>query len=91
MLRGVTMRHIETGWNSYRKMVVPSEASDVQVRETRQAFFAGAAILFESLMIMLEPSDEPTDTDMQRMEDIQSEIDEFGLALDLKFFKTVEH
>lgn len=85
------MRHIETGWNSYRKMVVSSEASDVQVRETRQAFYAGASILFESLMMVLEPGDEPTDTDMQRMEDIQSEIDEFGLGLDLKFFKTVEH
>ena len=84
-------RYIEIGWNSYRAKVVPGDASDVQLTETRQAFFAGAAVLFEGIMAGLDNTAEPTDGDMQRMADIQAEIDEFGLALDIKFFKTSEH
>lgn len=37
------MRFIERGWNSYRKLL-PADAPPIQIKETRQAFYAGAAI-----------------------------------------------
>lgn len=85
------MKYIERGWDSYRRLVVPRDASETQIKETRQAFYAGASILFQSLMLTLDPGETETDADMQRMADLQAEIDEFGQQLDIKMFKTAEH
>jgi hypothetical protein len=85
------MKYIKHGWDSYHRLVVPRNASDIQVTETKQAFYAGAAILFQALMLTLDPGVEPTDTDMQRMADIQAEIDAFGQLLDKKVLKIPEH
>lgn len=78
------MKLIENGWNSYRRYVVPAEAGEQQVRETRQAFFAGAAILQALIMRKLSPGrDEITAEDMAMMAAIQAELDAFGQQLDL--------
>jgi hypothetical protein len=37
------MNIIESQWESYRLQVLPVDASRTQVRETKRAFFAGAA------------------------------------------------
>jgi hypothetical protein len=88
----LTKKPIEAGWKSYRKLVIPKEATDVQIRECRQAFYAGAAILFKGIMGALDSESEPTDADMERMQRIQDELDEFGLQLDLRYLKTTgEH
>jgi len=87
----MTTKFIELGWNSYRSMVIPDDAPDIQVKESRQAFFAGATILFEGLMGALDSGEEPTEADMQRMAAIQDKIDEFGQELDVKYLKTAEH
>ena len=71
------MKAIARGWDSYRTTVVPIHASKVQVNETRQAFYAGAAILYETIMRMLDPGEDATEADMQRMVDLQMELDEF--------------
>lgn len=83
-------RAIERLWESYRTMVVPADASETQIRETRQAFFAGAAILFEGILQNLSSSeDEITEADMTLMADVQAEIDEFGQQLDLRYLRSV--
>lgn len=82
------MKYIEKGWNSYRTLL-PKDAGEVQIRETRQAFFGGAAILFEAMMRMLDPGEEPTEADMQRMSDIQKELHEFGQKLDETYLPTL--
>lgn len=79
-------KYIEQGWQSYRKLLVDSGAGEVQIKETRQAFFAGAAVLFHSIMQGLDPGEEETDNDMQRMTDIANELTEFGQKLDAKYF-----
>lgn len=84
-------KYIEEGWKSYRSTVVPSNASDIQLKETRQAFFAGVAILFEVLMMDLDPGKEPTDEDMRRMDDLHAEIDEYGQSLDRRYFGKRKH
>ena len=77
---------IETGWKSYRKLI-PADAPEVQLRETRQAFYAGAAVLFEAMLLVLEPGEEPTDADMRRMDGIAQELREFGRSLDTHYLR----
>ena len=92
------MKLIERAWESYARMVVPKGADELQIKETRQAFYSGASILF-SIMTGVhffdgEPGDddiEPTDTDMQLMSDIQAEIDAFGAELDLAILGIRRH
>lgn len=68
---------IEAGWVGLAMMSIPLTAGDVQRREMRNAFFAGAQHLFSSIMSMLEPDAEPTENDMRRMDLISSELNEF--------------
>jgi hypothetical protein len=69
---------VEAGWLGYRASVIPPEASQIQVRETRQAFFAGATHLFFSLMHAMDPEEEPTDADEERMAKIHQELEAFA-------------
>lgn len=78
-------KYIEPGWQGYRNVVLPADASDVQLQECRQAFFAGAAILMQSIMQTLDPGTEPTDADLERMSSIQAELDEFGQQIDQRY------
>ena len=87
----MTQKYIEAGWESYRSMVIPKDAPDIQIRETRQAFYAGSALLWQSLMLFLDNDVEPTTDDMQRMEDIQVEIDAYGQQLDRDLLKLPTH
>ncbi len=82
---------IKDGWDSYQEMVVPIDAPDVQIAETKQAFYSGAAILFHTIMLGLEGGDEATDADMQWMQDLQNEIDAFGQQLDCKILGFTQH
>jgi hypothetical protein len=68
---------IELGWLSYLAVVIPADAGDVQVNESRLAFFAGAQHLWSSIMNVIDPGTEPTEQDMQRMDRINRELDEF--------------
>ncbi len=81
-------RYIETAWRRYRDHTVPTLAGDVQVRETRKAFFAGAAILHTLIMENQAASDNVTDDELQAMvaklEDILDEIREFDLSLHIE-------
>lgn len=81
-------RMIEAGWQGYRKILVESGAGETQLKETRQAYFSGAAILFQTIMSALDQGEdtEPTDADMALMDDIEKELAEFGQQLDHQFF-----
>lgn len=70
-------RLIEVGWLSLRVAAIPAEAPEVQLAEMRQAFFAGAQHLFSSLMAIMDADREPTAKDLERMDLIQRELDEF--------------
>jgi hypothetical protein len=72
---------IEAGWISLRVAAVPLDATPLQLTEMRKAFFAGAQHTFSSIMTMLGPGDEPTDADMRRMSQIESELETFGAQL----------
>jgi hypothetical protein len=78
----VRPKWIERAWDRYRKMVVPADAGPVQVAETRQAFMAGAAILFTAIMQGVSEGDEVQESDERLMADIQAEVDAFGQEID---------
>lgn len=80
------MKYIQQGWESYRKLLVESGTGEVQIKETRQAFFSGAAVLFEVIMRGFDPGPEETENDMQRMTDVANELHEFGQQLDRRYF-----
>lgn len=66
---------IEAGFAAFRHMAMAKDAPPVQVSEMRLAFMAGAEHLFSSIMGILDPGDEPTDTDLRRMDLISTELD----------------
>ena len=41
---------IASGWERYRDAVMPSTVSEVQLQETRRAFYAGAAHLLDAIV-----------------------------------------
>lgn len=42
-------RTVQSQWNDYQKMVLPDNAPDIQIRECRNAFYAG---FYGALMAM---------------------------------------
>lgn len=65
---------IEAGWVAL-KMLTLVDAPEIQLREMRKAFFAGAQHLFASITSVLEDGVEPTDNDIRRIEMIHVELE----------------
>jgi hypothetical protein len=79
---------IEAGWVGLRIACDLIDAPADQLREMRMAFFAGAQHLFGSIMNVLEPGEEPTDKDLQRMDLIHTELDAFIKDFELRHVPT---
>jgi hypothetical protein len=79
LARGLTDRGllIEAGFVGLRLAAMDKDASEIQVREMRMAFFAGAQHLFGSIMGILDPGEEPTEKDLKRMDLISNELTAF--------------
>ena len=79
---------IEAGWIGLRLAAVPLDAPEIQLREMRQAFFAGAQHLFFSIMTILDPGSEPTEADLRRMDLIDKELRNFIADFAAKHIET---
>jgi hypothetical protein len=44
------MPSIKDGWESYRKLVVPDNATEVQVKNAELTFFSGASYAYQQIM-----------------------------------------
>jgi hypothetical protein len=66
---------IEAGFEAYRHLVIAKDAPPIQVSEMRLSFMAGAEYLFSSVMTILDPGEEPTATDLRRMDQIHQELE----------------
>lgn len=66
---------IEGGWYGFDMLVIPKDAPEVQRKEMRLAFFAGAQHLFTSIMNVLDSDREPTADDLRRMDLIHRELE----------------
>ncbi|MCE7026406.1 hypothetical protein [Jiella avicenniae] len=68
---------IEAGWIGLRLAAIPHDAPPIQLTEMRNAFFAGAHHLLASIMTILDPGEEPTAADLERLSQIRRELDAF--------------
>jgi hypothetical protein len=68
---------IEAGWVGLQLAAINAEAPPTQLSEMRMAFFAGAQHAFHSIMTILEPGEEPTNNDMNRLPLIDKELKQF--------------
>ena len=68
---------VEAGWIAFRLSCIPMTASDVQLREMRIAFMSGAHHLFFAIIQAIEEGDEPTDSDLERMDKVAAELKAF--------------
>src|SRR6516162_530034 len=72
---------IQAGFTLYTHYVIPKDASSTQVAECLFAYMAGAEHLFDSIMNIMEPGEEPTEADMRRMDLIHNKIEEWRAKL----------
>lgn len=68
---------IEVGFIGLLAAAYPNGVPEIQRRELRNAFFAGAQHLFASIMAVMDSDREPTDRDMRRMSMIHDELEGF--------------
>lgn len=64
-------------WNQYRERVMPADAGPVQVKETRRAFYGGAAILLAIVVGNVSEGEAVADGDLEMMDDLKAELDQF--------------
>jgi hypothetical protein len=72
------VRVVESEWEVFKHAVGLAEATPLQLREIRRAFYAGATSLFFGILSSLDAGDEPTDKEMERMRAIGRELCEFN-------------
>lgn len=72
---------IEGGWTSFQHVAIPKAAPKEQHRDMRLAFFAGAQHLFASILMILEPGEEASEKDLNRMTLIHEELEAFTAEL----------
>lgn len=63
-------------WRSYER-VLPATAGDVQRRETRRGFYAGAQAMFEVLVRGVSSGDDFTEADAALMVSLDAELRQF--------------
>jgi hypothetical protein len=65
-------------WEGFSNAAIPPDASKGQRIEMRKSFFAGAHSLFGLLRAVANAGeDEPTNAEMQLMNDVQEELNDF--------------
>ena len=78
---------VEKAWQSYRDLVLANRISDDQRTECRLAFWAGASVLFNIMINMLDDDHEPTAADLAKMDVLNNEIDKFCKTFDAEIMK----
>jgi hypothetical protein len=75
---------VEGGWLGLRPFLVPADATEAQVAEHHQTFFASALHLFRSLALLVEHEDTTSEVYIDRMTNIASEIADFEDVFELR-------
>jgi hypothetical protein len=74
------MKQIEMEWETYRHLVMPPQAGEMQFMETRRAFYAGAKAMFALISEISDPKTGPeaTQNELQRVDGLANELEEFN-------------
>lgn len=62
-------------WASYRRFVLPDDATDSEVSECRDTFYSGAWALFHLIMAVAVTDGEISATDAETLEQISDELE----------------
>jgi hypothetical protein len=68
-------------WDQFARAVLPPGTSPVQRQEMRRAFYAGAQAILFKVIAVFAPDSEPTDGDLQIMQDVHEELQNFNKAV----------
>lgn len=71
------MKTLASQWDSFRLLVVPAGASDLQLREMRRAFYAGAEAMRTTLLSVPDGDAE----EMAACDAINAELGQFAAAV----------
>jgi hypothetical protein len=71
-------------WASYEQQVMPADATEVQRKESRDCFYAGAGIVFNLLMHGLSEGAGETPEDLALLDNLHAEIRAFETELALR-------
>ena len=82
---------IEAGWVIMRGMIMPPDASQAQIDDMRMAYMAGAQHLFSSMISIMDPGEEPTDADLNRMDLINKELEGWRKEMELRMQRAEGH
>ena len=75
---------LEGGWRAFELICVAENMPDVQRSDLRIAYYAGCQHLWASMMGIMDPGEEPTDADMNKMELIDNELKAVAAELKLR-------
>jgi hypothetical protein len=78
---------IEAGWAVMKMVEWPELGPGPEYDARRMAFFAGAQHLFGGIMQTLDPGDDPTETDMNRMNLVSEELRRWTEEMSLRWAK----
>ena len=74
-------RYLAPHWEAYQEDVIPVDAPEIQITESRRAFYAGAHALLTAMRAAMDPGEELTDNDKQIVREIDEEIEAFVRAV----------
>ena len=70
---------LAAGWEDFRRRVLPADAGAVQISEMRKAFYAGAAVMYDQMVLgPVAMSDEQTERHLQALHE---ELQEFAAEM----------
>lgn len=68
-------------WNEFSRRVLPVNASEVQRREMKRAFYAGAQAILFRVIVGFTPESDPTEEDLRMIDGIDRELQDFTEAV----------
>lgn len=75
------MKLIESSWRNFLALVVPDDADQDQIDATRDAYYAGAGVMFMTITSPVEVDGEPVD-EVEKLQMLEAEIAEFGAEVE---------
>jgi hypothetical protein len=73
------VKNIEKHWRSFRENVIPHDAPEIQVTESKRAFYAGAIVMFCKMQCVVGMG--PDEAGVGRLEALQKEFVEYARDL----------
>jgi hypothetical protein len=65
-------------WDEFARKILPPNCPNTQRIEMRRAFYAGAQAILFRVIVAFAPEAEPTAADLQVMDDLDQELQDFG-------------